>query len=63
MPKDSNEYVRCRTDSVSQVVKGKHEQRATTEKSMALVKLLEKGEGGVAIHPITGSFYSLPKDI
>lgn len=53
MPNDSNEYLLCRTDSVSQALKGKHEQRATTEKLMELVKLLEKGEGGVTIHPIT----------
>lgn len=61
MPNDSNEYVLYRTDSVSQALKGKHEQRATREKLMELVKLLEKGEGGVTIHPTNEASIPFPR--
>lgn len=60
MPNDSNEYVLCRTDSVSQALKEKYKQLATTEKSMELVKLLKKGEGGVTIHPTTEASIPFP---
>lgn len=61
MPNDSNEYVLCRTDSVSQALKGKREQQVTKEKLMELVKLLEKGEGGVTIHPTTEASIPFPR--